>query len=116
MHKYLSLLAVLIFIFSCSSLKKRAHNSNFSKEQVVLIMQKDSLTPMDVFKIDKKSDSILLRTKSEAIVVTPNDPILKTFAKRLYQTVHDSISMGVGIAAPQVGVLKNIIWIQRFDK
>ena len=24
--------------------------------------------------------------------------------------------MGVGIAAPQVGVLKNIIWVQRFDK
>ena len=24
--------------------------------------------------------------------------------------------MGVGIAAPQVGILKNIIWIQRFDK
>lgn len=23
---------------------------------------------------------------------------------------------GVGIAAPQVGVLKNIIWVQRFDK
>ena len=26
------------------------------------------------------------------------------------------MSMGVGIAAPQVGVLKNIIWVQRFDK
>ncbi len=24
--------------------------------------------------------------------------------------------MGVGIAAPQVGILKNIIWVQRFDK
>ncbi|MCL4118061.1 UNVERIFIED_CONTAM: hypothetical protein GTU68_038555 [Idotea baltica] len=26
------------------------------------------------------------------------------------------MSLGVGIAAPQVGVLKNIIWVQRFDK
>lgn len=26
------------------------------------------------------------------------------------------MSMGVGIAAPQVGILKNIIWVQRFDK
>jgi len=24
--------------------------------------------------------------------------------------------MGVGIAAPQVGILKQIIWVQRFDK
>ena len=26
------------------------------------------------------------------------------------------MSLGVGIAAPQVGILKNIIWVQRFDK
>ena len=26
------------------------------------------------------------------------------------------MNQGVGIAAPQVGVLKNIIWVQRFDK
>ncbi|SFZ90997.1 peptide deformylase [Flaviramulus basaltis] len=26
------------------------------------------------------------------------------------------MSLGVGIAAPQVGVLKSIIWVQRFDK
>jgi peptide deformylase len=26
------------------------------------------------------------------------------------------MSLGVGIAAPQVGILKDIIWVQRFDK
>ena len=34
----------------------------------------------------------------------------------MYTTVHDSLTKGVGIAAPQVGILKNIIWVQRFDK
>ncbi|WNH09040.1 peptide deformylase [Thalassobellus suaedae] len=79
-------------------------------------MSADSITPMRVYKINNVKDSLLLRTKSTYIKSNPNDDILQTFVKRLYATVRDSISMGVGIAAPQVGVLKNIIWVQRFDK
>lgn len=116
MAKYLSLPILLLFIFSCSSTKNSDTKTNFYKEQTTLIMKEDSLTPMRIFKITKKTDSILLRTKSETIIANPNDSILKTFVKRLYSTVRDSISMGVGIAAPQVGILKNIIWVQRFDK
>ena len=58
----------------------------------------------------------MLRTKSAYIKPNPKDPVLQNFVKRLYATVRDSVSLGVGIAAPQVGVLKNIIWVQRFDK
>ncbi|GAA3602932.1 hypothetical protein GCM10022396_20420 [Flavivirga amylovorans] len=71
---------------------------------------------MRVYKITNKQDSLLLRTKSSYIKPDPNDKILLLFVKRLHTTVRDSISMGVGIAAPQVGILKNIIWVQRFDK
>ena len=76
----------------------------------------DSATPMRILKITNSSDSILLRTKSSKIKIDPNDEILKIFINRLYNTVRDSMSLGVGIAAPQVGVLKKIIWVQRFDK
>ena len=79
-------------------------------------MDADAQTPMRVFKITNPSDSILLRTKSTKVKVDPNDLVLKAFIDRLYATVRDSISLGVGIAAPQVGILKNIIWVQRFDK
>jgi len=79
-------------------------------------MQSDSLSPMRVFKINKKSDSILLSTKSTAVNLELNQPVLKRVVERMYRTVRDSLSAGVGIAAPQVGVLKQIIWIQRFDK
>jgi len=79
-------------------------------------MNSDSEVPMRVFKITNHSDSILLRTKSTNIKVNPDDEVLKTFVDRLYATVRDSMSLGVGIAAPQVGILKNIIWVQRFDK
>ncbi|MFH4968709.1 peptide deformylase [Gaetbulibacter sp. M240] len=112
---------ILLFLFvgsllmSCGS-KKGISSNGFSKAQTTLIMNADYLTPMRVFKITSKSDSILLRTKSEAVKVLPNDPVLKNFVNRLYATVRDSMSLGLGIAAPQVGILKNIIWVQRLDK
>lgn len=101
---------IVLLVSSCQS------SYRITKEQKTLIMEVDSLKPMRVFKIANLSDSLLLRRKSTNIKVDPNDIVLKTFVKRLYATVRDSMSLGVGIAAPQVGILKNIIWVQRFDK
>jgi len=111
---------LIILISSCSITKNRLGKTDkrdtFSDEEIALIMQGDSLSPMRVFKINKKSDSILLSTKSTAVNLELNQPVLKRVVERMYRTVRDSLSAGVGIAAPQVGVLKQIIWIQRFDK
>jgi len=109
------------FIFSLLSCAGRMsgvllEGSSFTSKQVEMIMQSDSATPMRVFKINNNSDSILLRQKSLDVEVRKNDPVLELFVQRLYSTVRDSMSLGVGIAAPQVGILKNIIWVQRFDK
>lgn len=121
MRNFLRLSTLLLVIIGCSSttkvaLTKKNRSFKFSKEQTDLIFAADSLTPMRVLKINNVKDSILLRTKCENVLITPNTSELKHFVNRLYKTVRDSISMGVGIAAPQVGVLKNIIWVQRFDK
>lgn len=119
-YQYLSILILIILISSCSSTKnmlgKTDKRNTFSDEEIALIMQGDSLSPMRVFKINKKADSILLCTKSTAVNLELNQPVLKRIVERMYRTVRDSLSTGVGIAAPQVGVLKQIIWIQRFDK
>jgi peptide deformylase len=120
-HRILYLLFFTsILILSCKSsktaLKLPKTKSNFSKEQLALIRNGDSTQPMRVYKINNLLDSILLRKKSEIVKVNPNDPELKLFVNRLFATFRDSMSLGVGIAAPQVGVLKNIIWVQRFDK
>ena len=104
----------LILIFSiaaCSGSK-----STFFKSEISLIKQGDSTMPMRVYKITNTSDSLLLRTKCSDVKIDPTDPVLQKFVQRLYRTVRDSMSLGVGIAAPQVGVLKNIILVQRFDK
>ena len=37
-------------------------------------------------------------------------------SQRLLATVQDPVNAGVGIAAPQVGILKNMIVVQRYDK
>ena len=111
-----SLICVVLLLVACSSIKNINSQKSFSSEQIKLITAADSLTPMRVYKITNKQDSILLRTKSQYIKPDSTDMVLKTFVKRLYKTVTDSMSLGVGIAAPQVGILKNIIWVQRFDK
>lgn len=116
--------ALLLLSFStlmaCNASKKLAKQQKamfaFSEGQSKMILEKDTLSPMRIFLITNKLDSILLRTKSEPVVADPNDPLLQHFVRRLYRTVTDEMAMGVGIAAPQVGVLKNIIWVQRFDK
>ncbi|MEZ4825536.1 MAG: peptide deformylase [Bacteroidia bacterium] len=81
-----------------------------------LIMAGDTATPMRVFLITQYEDSLLLRTQSQPVKADPADTVLQHFIARLYRTVTDSASMGVGIAAPQVGLLRQIIWVQRFDK
>ncbi|WP_298237851.1 peptide deformylase [uncultured Algibacter sp.] len=115
MGKHLILILGLVLVFGCHNSKNTIKRS-FSSEEKALIMSADSLKPMRVYKINNKTDSLLLRTKSSYIKPNPKNPILLNLVKRLYATVRDSMSMGVGIAAPQVGILKNIIVVQRFDK
>ena len=104
-----SLLLILLSLFTaCNSTRK------FTYAQKNSIASDLASKPMRVFLITKYEDSILLRQKSTDI--NPKSEIAKILAKRLYVTVRDSISMGVGIAAPQVGILKNMICVQRFDK
>ncbi len=111
-------LIITVFISSCATNKKVTNydSSVFSKEEAQLILSGNSDEPMRVLLITNPKDSIILRSKSLGFAVNENDKLLQTFTKRLYQTVRDSASRGVGIAAPQVGILKKIIWIQRFDK
>ena len=90
--------------------------TGFTADQRAMIMNAEGDVPMRVWKITNYADSLLLRTRSEDVRVDPRDPVLQRFVQRLHSTVTDSASLGLGIAAPQVGILKNIIWVQRLDK
>lgn len=116
---HLCCMFLVVIFMSCGQGRKLTtlgKTNNFSSQQQSLIVSGDTTKPMRVFLITNQSDSLLLRTKSSPVIVDPNDEFLQHFVTRLFRTVRDSMSLGVGIAAPQVGILKSIIWVQRFDK
>lgn len=117
--KFISFLSLcsLLLAFSCGLIKNQKKiEKNFDFNQKSLILEADSNRPMRVYKINSLKDSLLLRSRSESIKFNKDDKTLKHFCNRLLATVQDSNSLGVGIAAPQVGILKKVIWVQRFDK
>lgn len=109
-------LSVLLFLFSCSTSKKVStyeQSLQFSEAEIQLI-EGDENQKLRVLKNDNEADLAVLTKTSKNVNL--NEALLLKFTKRLHATVLDSASLGVGIAAPQVGLLRNIIWVQRFDK
>jgi peptide deformylase len=115
-------LSILIFslliIVSCSTNKSSlgVDFSNYSEAQTQLINSGKIKEPMKLFLITNKRDSILLRTKSDVISLITEKETTKRLSKKLLATVRDPKNLGVGIAAPQIGILKQMIAVQRFDK
>jgi peptide deformylase len=85
----------------------------FSGEEEALIRQGSAQTPFRVLKITNTQDSIILRTPCSDIGNFANDTTLALLIARLKTTL--SAENGVGIAAPQVGLLKNIFLFMRLD-
>ena len=56
---------------------------------------------------------VLKRTSTDILA---GDTLLPVLAKRMFLAMRDPQRPGVGIAAPQVGINRNLIWVQRFDK
>ena len=62
-------------------------------------------------------DSAVLRTPCADLTKAElKSKDLKTLTAKMLKTLRSPQQDGVGIAAPQVGVSKRIIWLQRFDK
>lgn len=88
--------------------------TGFSERESALILAADTNSLMRVLQTTEVADTTILRASSADIAF--NDPLIATLAKRMLATVKDPAKPGVGIAAPQVGISKNLIWVQRFDK
>ncbi len=115
--RLLPFLLLLLVMSSCFSRKGLPIQQNvFSQAETQLILSGKRAESMRVLQITLPKDSIVLRSKSQSFKVSASDTLLDYFSDRLFATVRDPAHPGVGIAAPQVGILKNIIWIQRFDK
>lgn len=105
--------AVVLLIGLCSA---RPRTSFFDRrERAIIGNGSDSL--MRVWQTDDRRDSLFLR--STARMLTPREirsPYFEILKRRMLYTVNDTAHPGVGIAAPQVGIGRCLIAVQRFDK
>lgn len=92
----------------------KAMAKNFSEKEKSIIREGDNNTKLHVYQTTNDKELSVLKTPSNDIKI--DDPLLPILEKRMLLTVQDSAHAGVGIAAPQVGINKNVIWVQRFDK
>lgn len=89
-------------------------SQSFSKAERDLILSGPETEMLRVTQVTDSADLKILKAVSTDI--NPKDKLIPVLAKRMYLAMRDPARPGVGIAAPQVGINKNIIWVQRFDK
>lgn len=90
---------------------------SFTDVERDLIYSRDSTDIMRVLSVYDEADSLLLRKVSADVTVEMlQAPEYEVLTRRLLATVSNPDDRGVGIAAPQVGVSRRIVAVQRFDK
>jgi peptide deformylase len=71
---------------------------------------------MRILVIGNRKDSLFLRKEARKVNLEKDKDLIVYFSKRLKATVQNPKNLGVGIAAPQVGLQRRLIYVQRFDK
>ena len=104
-----TLLAAIALLFFANAQAQRLSDTDRT-----LVKGGDRNAKMRVLQVTEAADLKILQTLSTNIDVKDESLLLLT--QRMYATVKDTAHPGVGIAAPQIGVNKNVIWVQRFDK
>lgn len=105
MKLFFSFLMVVIYAFGFSQ--------KFSDEELKLIKSGNFETSLPIFQTSNEREHQVLLSKSSD--VNPKDKNTKILVERMRLALLETDG-GVGIAAPQVGINRNIIWVQRFDK
>ncbi len=108
--------AILQFLFLvmalvCTNLLQAQLFTNAEKK---IIYGGDTSAMLRVIQITVPAENTILLTPSTNI--QHNAPGLDLLAKRMLLAMRDTARPGVGIAAPQLGINKKLIWVQRFDK
>lgn len=102
--KKIVILAMCFTLFSCSN-KWTAHESE--------IINSD----LRIYNIANYADSLVLRAQS--VDISDKDlmsPECEALVNKMMTIVQTPPNDGVGIAAPQIGINRNLVIVQRFDK
>lgn len=99
----------LIFILLVSFINAQ----KFTRDELSIINQGDINSALPIYQTtDENQHKTLLSMSTE---IDPLDKNTATLVKRMKESLL-STDGGVGIAAPQVGINRKVIWVQRFDK
>lgn len=86
----------------------------FNKAEKELIQSGAATTMMKVIQTTNENELTILKTASTDVDL--KDKLLPILAQRMLLSMRDPANPGIGIAAPQVGINRNVFWVQRFDK
>ena len=111
--KHLNKTKSILFLLLFTSLVYSQQYEKLTNQEKELILT-DSTQMMRVTQTKFHNDSIILKSVSKPI--NPKDKLTKVLAKRMLKSVMDPNHRGVGIAAPQVGINRRMVLVQRFDK
>ncbi len=103
--------ATFIFMQGCID------QNSFTDYETDLIGSDSTAGIMRVLTVNNPVDETVLRKVS--IIFTEEDlksDNYKILKRRMLETVLDTTNTGVGIAAPQVGISRRLVAVQRFDK
>ena len=92
-------------------------SDSFTREERERIGHLEEEGIMPLFLVTNRVDSLFLRLQAKEFgkedVETETFRVLRS---RMLATVRDSLNEGVGIAAPQVGISRQLVAVQRLDK
>lgn len=102
---------IFAFLFICFISTLNAQQ--LTQNEISLINQGDRASALPIYQTtDEHQHETLLSLSSE---IDPLDKNTATLVNRMKLSLL-STDGGVGIAAPQVGINRKVIWVQRFDK
>ena len=104
---YLIITGMVVLFVSCKTMQ------SFTKADKSLIVSGTVETPFRVLQVTNVQDSILLRKPCDNLKNFANDSTFRLLVTRLKKTLE--VERGVGIAAPQVGISKNLFLFMRLD-
>jgi peptide deformylase len=93
-------------------LSKATQALPLTQDEIDLILEGPATQEMYVLSICLQPDSLILRSQSTNVIIGEEN--LQQLTDRMKVSV--LAEGGIGIAAPQVGINRNIVWIQRHDK
>lgn len=108
MSKYLFLIYATLLSISCSQ------KQIMTEQERNMILSGDENTPFRVLTVDDAADSLILRTECIDLDFKADSALIARLIARMDTTM--KAENGVGLAAPQIGILRNIFLFVRIDK